>query len=141
MRNLKHRRTDRPRAVNRKRHADNAERVTMHVSKGDTVRVVRGDDKGKEGKIIRVYRKTGRVTVEGINIVKRHRRARTAEEQSGIVEMPAPVAASNVMLLDPKTGAPTRVRARIDEDAAEPKQGRRKERISVKSGDAIPRAR
>ena len=48
MRILKHRKTDRPRAVNRKRHADNAERVKMHVAKGDTVRVVRGDDKGKD---------------------------------------------------------------------------------------------
>ena len=45
--------------VNRKRHADNAERVKLHVTKGDTVRVMRGDDKGKEGKIIRVYPKTG----------------------------------------------------------------------------------
>ena len=62
------------------------------------MRVVRGDDKGKEGKIIRVYTKTGRVTIEGVNIVKRHRRARTADEQSGIVEFPAPIHASNVML-------------------------------------------
>ena len=59
MRILKHRKTDRPRAVNRKRHADNAERVKLHVGTGDTVRVVRGDDKGKEGKVIRVYTKTG----------------------------------------------------------------------------------
>src|SRR3954464_7133313 len=101
MRVLKHRKADRPRAVNRKRHADNAERVKLHVLKGDTVRVVRGDDKGKEGKVIRVYTKTGRITIEGVNIVKKHRRARTAEEQSGIVEMAAPIHASNVMLLDP----------------------------------------
>ena len=141
MRVLKYRKTDRPKAVNRARHAVNTARPAVHVHKGDTVRVMRGDDKGREGKVLRVFTKTGRVLVEGVNIVKRHRRARTAEEQSGIVEMPAPVAASNVMLLDPKTGAPTRVRARIDEDAAEPKQGRRKERISVKSGDAIPRVR
>jgi large subunit ribosomal protein L24 len=134
MRILKHRRTDRPRAVNRKRHADNAERVRLHVSKGDTVRVMRGDDKGKEGKIIRVYPKTGRVTVDGVNMVKRHRRARTAEEQSGIMEFPAPIHSSNVMLLDPKSGNPTRTRRRIDEDGT-------KERISVKSGDAIPRVR
>ena len=65
-----------PRAVNRKRHADNAERVKLHVTKGDTVRVMRGDDKGKEGKVIRVYLKTGRVLVEGVNIVKKHRKAR-----------------------------------------------------------------
>ena len=134
MRILTHRKTDRPRAVNRKRHADNAERVKLHVTKGDTVRVMRGDDKGKEGKVIRVFPKTGRVTIDGINMVKRHRRARTAEEQSGIVEFPAPIHSSNVMLLDPKAGTPTRTRRRIDEDGT-------KERISVKSGDAIPRVR
>src|SRR5215469_18547800 len=116
MRILKYRKTDRPRPVNKKRHADNAARTTVHVTKGDTVRVVRGDDKGKEGKVIRVYPKTGRVTVEGVNIVKRHRRARTAEEQSGIVNFPAPIHASNVMLIDPKKGNPTRTRRQIDED-------------------------
>jgi large subunit ribosomal protein L24 len=134
MRDLKHRKTDRSRAVNRKRHADNAERVKIHVTKGDTVRVVRGDDKGKEGKVMRVYTKTGRVTVEGVNIVKRHRRARTPDEQSGIVDFPAPIHASNVMLLDPKSGDPTRTRRQIDEDGT-------KERISVKSGEALPRTR
>ena len=134
MRILKHRKTDRARAVNRKRHADNAERQRLHVSKGDTVRVMRGDDKNKEGKIIRVYPKTGRVTIEGVNMVKKHRRARTADEQSGIMEMAAPIHASNVMLLDPKTGEPTRQRRQIDEDGT-------KERIAVKSGEAIPRTR
>ncbi len=109
---LKHaKRTPARQGRNRKRHAINAERVKMHVVKGDTVRVVRGDDKGKEGKIIRVYTKTGRVSIEGVNIVKKHRRARTADEQSGIIEFPAPMHASNVMLLDPKSGAPTRTRA------------------------------
>src|ERR1700754_3891914 len=116
MRILKHRKSDRPRAVNRKRHADNAERQKLHVSTGDTVRVVRGDDKGKEGKVIRVYRKTGRVPIEGVNIVKKHRRARTAKDQTGIIGMPAPIHASNVMLLDPKSGDPTRTRRQIDED-------------------------
>jgi large subunit ribosomal protein L24 len=134
MRILKYRKTDRPRPVNRKRHTDNAARVKLHVSKGDTVRVVRGDDKGKEGKIIRVYPKTGRVLVEGVNIVKKHRRARTADEQSGIMDMPAPIHASNVMLLDPKSGEPTRTRKQIDEDGT-------KERIAVKSGEALPRTR
>ena len=134
MRVLKHRKMDRPRAVNRKRHADNAERVRMHITKGDTVRVMRGEDKGKEGEIIRVYPKTGRVTVKGINIVKKHRRARRPEEQSGIIEMEAPIHVSNVMLIDPKQGEATRVRVRFDEDGT-------KERISVKSGDAIPRKR
>ena len=134
MRILKHRKNDRSRAVNRKRHADNAERVKIHVSTGDTVRVVRGDDKGKEGKVMRVYTKKGRIVVEGVNIVKKHRRARTPDEQSGIIEMPAPIHASNVMLLDPKSGEPTRTRRQIDEDGT-------KERIAVKSGESIPRAR
>ena len=130
MRILKHRKMDRPRAVNRKRHADNSERTRLHVSKGDTVRVMRGDDKGREGKVLKVFTKTGRVLVEGINMVKKHRRARRPEEQSGIIEAPAPVAASNVMLLDPKTGAPTRTRRRIDADGT-------KERVSAKSGEPI----
>src|SRR3954462_14354118 len=104
MRVNKYRKMDRPRVVNRKRHADNAERVRIHVTKGDTVRVVRGDDKGKEGKILRVYLRTGRVVVEGVNIGKRHRRARRQEEQSGIGDFPAPIHSSNVMLLDPKSG-------------------------------------
>jgi large subunit ribosomal protein L24 len=133
MRLLKYRKRDRARAVNRKRHEDNAQRVKMRVTKGDTVRVMRGDDKGKEGKVIRVNPKTGRVTVEGINIVKRHRKARRAEEQSGIVDFPAPIHASNVMLVDAK-GEATRIRMRIDEDGT-------KERISIKSGDAITRSR
>jgi large subunit ribosomal protein L24 len=134
MRILKYRKTDRAKAVNRKRHADNSARTRSHIAKGDTVRVVRGDDKGKEGKVLRVFPKRGRVTVEGVNIVKRHHRARRAEEQSGIIEKPAPIHASNVMLLDPKSGDPTRIRRRRDEDGT-------KERISVKSGDAVPWSR
>ena len=132
MRILKYRKTDRPRAVNRKRHVDNSARVKMPVVRGDQVQVVRGDDKGKRGEVIRVYPKKGRITVKGVNIVKKHRKARTAEEQSGIIEMEAPIHVSNVMLVDPKSGEPTRTRMRIDEDGT-------KERISVKSGDAIPK--
>ncbi|MCY7377967.1 MAG: 50S ribosomal protein L24 [Gemmatimonadaceae bacterium] len=106
----------------------------MHVTTGDTVKVVRGDDKGHVGKVIRVYRKTGRVVVEGANIVKRHRKAKGPEDQGGIVDFPAPIHSSNVMLLDPKSDAPTRTRRRIDADGT-------KERLSVKSGEAIPRVR
>ncbi len=116
------------------RHQRKAERVKMPITKGDSVRVMRGEDKGKEGKVLRVFTKTGRVTVEGINIVKRHRKARSAEEQSAIIDMPAPIHHSNLMLLDPKSGAPTRVHRQIDADGT-------KERISAKSGDAIPRNR
>ena len=133
MRILKYRKRDRARAVNAKRHQDNAERVKLRVTKGDTVKVMRGDDKGKTGEVIHVYPKRGRVTVKGVNIVKRHRKARRAEEQSGIIELEAPIHASNVMLVDAK-GKATRVRMRIDEDGT-------KERISIKSGDAIPRTR
>ncbi|HMA44276.1 MAG TPA: 50S ribosomal protein L24 [Gemmatimonadales bacterium] len=106
----------------------------MHFAKGDTVRVIRGDDKGKEGKVLHVHAKLLRVTVEGVNIVKKHQRARTAEQESKIIERPAPIAASKVMLLDPKSGAPTRVRRRRDKDGTV-------ERIAVKSGQPIPRVR
>jgi large subunit ribosomal protein L24 len=132
MRILKYRKTD-GRRLGAGRHAFKSARVKMPITKGDTVRVMRGEDEGKEGKVLRVFPKTGRVTVEGVNMVKRHRKARRAEEQSGIVEMAAPIHHSNVMLLDAK-GKPTRVRHRIDADGT-------KERISVKSGDAIPRSR
>lgn len=133
MRILKYRKRDRARAVNHKRHVDNAERAAIRITKGDTVRVMRGDDKGKEGKVLRVFPKTGRITVDGINIVTKHKKARRAEEQSEKLQMPAPIHHSNVMLLDAK-GKPTRTKVRIDEDGT-------KERISVKSGDAIPRTR
>ena len=132
MRDLKYRKTAKKRS--RTRHGINAERAKMHVSKGDTVRVMRGDDKGKEGKVLSIYPKTGRVLVEGINIVKKHRKARTADDQSGIIEAPAPVASSNLMLLDAKTGEPTRTKARIDTDGT-------KERVGVRTGEPIPRVR
>ncbi len=134
MRINKYYRTDRGQRLGAGRHALKASREVIHVTKGDVVRVMRGDDAGKEGKVMMVYPKTGRIKVEGINIVKKHRKARTAEEQSGIIEMPAPFHASNVMLLDSKTGKPTRVKARIDADGT-------KERVGVKSGEVIPRAR
>src|SRR5262245_13680670 len=128
MRILKYYRKDRTNAVNAKRHADNAARVSMHVTKGDTVKVMRGDGKGMTGEVIRVFPKSGRITVKGVNVVKRHRKARRAEEQSGIIELEAPIHHSNVMLIDPKSGAATRTRVRLDDDGT-------KERISVKSGD------
>jgi large subunit ribosomal protein L24 len=136
---LKYRKTAKTRL--HARHAENAKRVKVHVSRGDTVRVVRGDDKGKEGKVLRVYLKTSRVLVEGINLVKMHRKARTAEEQSGIREAPAPVHSSNLMLLDPKSGEPTRTHARFDTDASHQDRRRTKERVSVKNGEPIPRVR
>jgi len=109
-------------------------RHKLHVAKGDTVRVIRGESRGKEGKILHVYPKEFRVVVEGVNIVKKHKRATTPQGESGIIEFPAPIAASNVMLLDPKSGHPTRVRRRKDKDGTV-------ERIASKSGQPIPRVR
>ena len=132
MRILKYRKTEGQKL--RKRHEGNAERVITKITKGDVVQVMRGSDKGKTGTVMRVFLKTGRVLVQGINIVKRHTRATSPEQTGGIIEKPAPVALSNVMLIDPKTGKATRIRARIDTDGT-------KERVSVKSGDVIPRNR
>jgi large subunit ribosomal protein L24 len=132
MRILKHRKTAKKR--NQTRNAVNSERVRMRITKGDTVRVMRGDDRGKEGKVLQVFLKTGRVKIDGVNIVKRHRKARGPEDQGGIMEMPAPIHASNVMLLDPSSGAATRIAMRVDEDGT-------KERLSIKGGGAIPRSR
>ncbi|MGH7567537.1 MAG: 50S ribosomal protein L24 [Gemmatimonadales bacterium] len=109
-------------------------RHKLHIAKGDVVRVIRGEHRGKEGKVLHVYPKRFRVTVEGVNVVKKHKRATTPQAESGIIEFPAPIAASNVMLLDPKSGAPTRVRRRRDQDGTI-------ERIAVKSGQPIPRVR
>ena len=132
MRIVTHRKTAKKRNVTR--HAINRERVKSRITAGDTVRVMRGEDKGKEGKVMKVFPKTGRLTVEGVNIAKRHRKARRPEEQSGIIDFPAPIHQSNVMLLDPKSGEPTRIRARIDDDGT-------KERMSVKNGEPIPRTK
>ncbi|HEV2429936.1 MAG TPA: 50S ribosomal protein L24 [Burkholderiales bacterium] len=106
----------------------------MHIAKGDTVRIISGEHRGKEGRVLHVYPKKFRVVVEGVNVVKKHKRATTPGGESGIIEFPAPIAASNVMLLDPKSGNPTRVRRRLDKDGSV-------ERIAVKSGQVIARVR
>jgi large subunit ribosomal protein L24 len=106
----------------------------MHVTKGDVVIVISGDDKGKRGKVLRAIPAKGRVVVEGINIAKRHRKARQQGEESGIISFAAPLAVSKVMLIDPKQDRPTRVRRRVDKDGT-------LERISVRSGEPIPRSR
>jgi len=110
------------------------ERHKMHIAKGDTVRVISGEHRGKEGRVLHAYPKKFTVVVEGVNVVKKHKRATTPGGESGIIEFPAPVAASNVMLLDPKSGEPTRVRRRLDKEG-------KLERIAVKSGQPIPRVR
>jgi large subunit ribosomal protein L24 len=108
-------------------------RQKMHITKGDRVRVIRGEDKGAEGAVIRVLPKVGRIVIDGVNVVTKHKRA-TQNEEGGIIKFPAPIDVSNVMLLDPKSGDPTRVRRRKDKDGTV-------ERLSVKSGQPVPRSR
>ena len=107
--------------------------MRLHITKGDTVQVISGEDKGKRGRVLRVDPKTGRVAIEGVNVVKRHRRA-TNNAEGGIVEFAAPIHHSKAMLLDPSSGEPTRVRRRVDADGTV-------ERIAVKSDQPIPRSR
>jgi large subunit ribosomal protein L24 len=118
----------------RRERGTEPERHKLHVAKGDTVRVIRGEHRGREGKILQVLPKKFRVVVEGVNLLKKHKRATTAQSESGIIEIAGPIAASNVMLLDPKSGEPTRVRRRRDKDGTI-------ERIAVKSGQPILRVR
>ncbi len=123
--------------VYRKRDRQPARRVRvpkMHITKGDTVRVISGNQKGHTGKVLRAIPKKSRVVVEGVNIVKRHRKARQQGEESGIVSFPAPIHVSKVMLIDPKTDRPTRVRRRVDKDGTV-------ERVGAKTGEPIPRSR
>ena len=108
-------------------------RQKLHITKGDTVQLISGEEKGKRGTVLRVQPKTGRVVVQGINLVKRHRRA-TPQAEAGIVTMEAPIHHSKVMLIDPKSGEPTRIRRRKDQDGTV-------ERIAVKSDQPIPRNR
>ena len=103
---------------------------SIHVKKGDQVVVISGKSKGEEGKVIAVDNKKGRVYVEGVNMVKKHQKARTQNAPAGIIEREGSIDASNVMLKDPKTGKPTRVGYRINEDGS-------KSRIAKRSGEVI----
>lgn len=85
----------------------------LHVRKGDKVMVLAGDDKGKTGQVIQVIPDKNRAVVEGVNIVKKHVKA-TQNEEGGIQEMEATIHLSNLALLDPKTGEPTRVGRRSE---------------------------
>lgn len=81
----------------------------MHVKKGDKVKVITGKDKGKFGKVLAAFPKKDRVLIEGINMVKKHTKPSNINPQGGILNVEAPIHVSNVMLIDPKTGEPTRV--------------------------------
>lgn len=100
-----------------------------HIKKGDTVIVIAGDDKGSKGRVLEVITKSGRAIVEGVNIVKKATKPNAKYPQGGIVEMEAPVNMSNLALIDPKSGKPTRVGYRMEDG--------KKVRYSKKSGDEI----
>ena len=101
----------------------------MNFKTGDKVVVISGKDKGKEGKITNVLRKENRVVVEGVNIVKKHVKP-NGQNNGGIVEVESSIHASNVMIVDPKTGKRTRIGHSID------KKGN-KIRVSKKSNSSL----
>jgi large subunit ribosomal protein L24 len=101
----------------------------MHVKKGDKVMVISGKEKGKTGTIIAAFPKTDRVLVEGLNLVKKHMKPNQANPQGGIVSQEASIHVSNVMLIDPKSGEPTRVSYKVEDG--------KKVRVAKKSGEQI----
>jgi large subunit ribosomal protein L24 len=107
----------------------------VKIRRDDTVRIITGKDKGKTGRVLRVDPDKHRVYVEGANIIKRHTRPRSlrdtqrAQELGGIIEKEGPIHVSNVMLIDPDSGEPTRVSIK--------RQGSRRVRVAKKSGKEI----
>lgn len=101
----------------------------MKIKKGDKVIVISGKDKGTSGPVARVIKEQGRVLVEGVNMRKKHHRARRRGEKGQIVEMAYPIHISNVQLIDPQTGARTRVGYKTE--------GGKKVRIARKSGNTL----
>jgi large subunit ribosomal protein L24 len=88
----------------------------MHIKKGDEVLIIAGKDKGKRGKIKEALPREGRVLIEGINIVKRHMKARGPRKPGGIIDMEAPLHASNVMVICPSCGRASRTGKRFLEE-------------------------
>ncbi len=107
----------------------------MDIRKNDTVLVISGNDKGKTGKVLRVFPKDQRITVENINFIKRHTRPTTANPQGGVVEREAPVHISNVMLFCAKCNRGTRVRHKSLTDELTTKV-----RLCARCGEVIPKA-
>ena len=103
--------------------------MAAKIKKGDRVVLLTGKDKGKQGAVLRVLPKEERVVVKGLNMVQRHTRPTQADPQGGIKNKEAPLHVSNVALVDPKTGGPTRVGFRIEGD--------KKVRFAKKSGEVL----
>ncbi len=106
----------------------------LHVKTGDTVVVISGKDKGKQGKITAALPKKGRVVVEGVNAVKRHTKPTQANPKGGIIEKEAPINVSKVMILDPETKKPTRIKKVQQKDGTYV-------RAAVKSGAVLDNAK
>ena len=103
--------------------------MAAKIKKGDRVVILTGKDKGREGSVLRVMPKDERVVVEGLNMVQRHTRPTQADPQGGIKPKEAPLHVSNVALVDPKSGGPTRVGFRIADG--------KKVRFAKKSGEVL----
>ena len=101
----------------------------LHIKKGDTVYVNAGNYKGETGKVLSVDPSKDRAIVEGVNIVKKHTKPNAKNPQGGIVSQEAPIHVSNLQLIDPKSGKPTRVGYRMDGD--------KKVRYAKRSGEEI----
>lgn len=105
----------------------------MKIKKGDTVEVISGKDAGQRGRVLRIDRDRERVVVEGVNMIKRHTRPNPQRRvQGGIVEREAPIHASNVMVVSPDSGRPTRVGVKVLDDG-------RKVRVAKVDGAILDR--
>ena len=104
-----------------------------HVRKGDTEMVVAGKERGKKGKVLRVIPEKGRVVVERLNMIKKHQRPTQKVRQGGIIEREGSIHLSNVMLVDPSSGKPTRVGMKALSDG-------KKVRVARRSGEMLDRA-
>ena len=87
----------------------------LKIKKNDTVVVLAGTSKGKEGKVIKVYPDTNRSIVEGVNMVSKHTKPNAANPQGGIIKQESSIHISNLMLVDPASGKPTRIGRKVDE--------------------------
>jgi large subunit ribosomal protein L24 len=107
----------------------------MKIRKNDSVMVISGNDRGKTGKVLKVFPKNSRIIIEGINLRKRHTKPNQKNPQGGILEKEAPIHVSNVMLLDPKTNEPTRLGSQVilDENTGKKKRAR----ISRSTGEMV----
>ena len=93
----------------------------MHVKRGDTVQVIAGKDKGKEGKVVVAIPEENKVIVEGVAMAKKHQKARMQGQKSEIIEKEMPIDASNVMRVCPKCGKPARVGVKVFDDGSKAK--------------------